>query len=60
MIFVSVASAMSISSTMRLCRATRIRSDRARISGKYEEMTTTAMPSSASWLMNRWISTVDE
>ncbi len=47
MISSSVASPGVNSSTMRPCRQTRMRSERFITSGKYDEMTITAMPSSA-------------
>ena len=52
MIFSSVASNAENSSTTLPMRHTRMRSESAITSGRYDEMTTTALPSSASRLMS--------
>src|SRR6266699_2069310 len=54
MIFSSVASDAAISSTMRPPLATRIRSEIARTSGRYDDMTMTALPSAASARIAAW------
>src|ERR671919_238366 len=54
----SVASWGANSETIVPCLATRIRSLRARISGRYDEMSTTAAPWSASARIRRWISSI--
>src|ERR1700689_4768167 len=53
-----VAPSGESSSTMRPCLETKIRSDRLRISGRYEDMTTTARPSSARLPIMLWISAI--